>query len=343
MSSQATSEVQPHPSDVPCGESFAFALKTHDFDQLAVAVQGWNPRYRQLTPGRFDGELHAVQVNGILVARYSVNRVIQARGANPGDCYTLVPVSATNAAASWSGRSLKPGAIIILRPGQEHDHRATETETIAILSVPDSLLRRTAHGALGCDLEDLLAGRFALAAGPATGNTLQARLTRLLDCVATYPELLRHPAALKSLEEECLGCLVQVLSLAERDDKAGNFRVPNTLKVVRRAEEYMRAHLREPVTLSDLCREAGVSERTVLYSFREVLGMSPKAYFKAKRLNGLRRDLKSANPACTTVAEVAGQWGFWHTGNLAADYLRLFGELPSDTLGRGQVDCGFWT
>jgi AraC family ethanolamine operon transcriptional activator len=336
MPSPATSETQPHPSDVPCGESFALALKTHDFDQLAVAVLGWIPRFRQLSPGRFDGELHAVQVNGILVARYSVNRVIQARGAHPGDCYTLVPVSATNAAAAWSGRSLQPGAIIILGPGQEYDHRAAETETIAILNVPDSLLRRAAHVSLGCDVEDLLAGRFALAAGPATGNTLQARLTRLLDLVETCPELLRHLAARKTLEEECLGCLVQVLSLAERDGKAESFCVPNALQMVRRAEEYMRAHLREPVTLRDLCREAGVSERAVQYGFREVLGMSPKAYFKAKRLNGLRRDLKSADPACTSVAEVAGRWGFWHTGNLAADYLRLFGELPSDTLGRHQ-------
>jgi len=29
---------------------------------------------------------------------------------------------------------------------------------------------------------------------------------------------------------------------------------------------------------------------------------------------------------------VANAWGFWHMGQFARDYRRLFGELPSDTL-----------
>jgi AraC-like DNA-binding protein len=35
------------------------------------------------------------------------------------------------------------------------------------------------------------------------------------------------------------------------------------------------------------------------------------------------------------VNEIAARWGFDHAGNFAADYRRLFGELPSQTL-RGQ-------
>jgi AraC family ethanolamine operon transcriptional activator len=31
------------------------------------------------------------------------------------------------------------------------------------------------------------------------------------------------------------------------------------------------------------------------------------------------------------VQEIAQRWGFWHTGELAASYQRLFGELPSQT------------
>jgi AraC family transcriptional regulator, ethanolamine operon transcriptional activator len=62
------------------------------------------------------------------------------------------------------------------------------------------------------------------------------------------------------------------------------------------------------------------------------MGMSPKAYLKAKRLNAVRQDLKRAE--ANAVAEIANRWGFWHTGNFAADYLRLFGELPSQTRSR---------
>ncbi|MCK5375915.1 MAG: helix-turn-helix domain-containing protein, partial [Acidobacteria bacterium] len=32
------------------------------------------------------------------------------------------------------------------------------------------------------------------------------------------------------------------------------------------------------------------------------------------------------------VTDVANNWGFWHMGQFAADYRKMFGELPSQTL-----------
>ena len=93
----------------------------------------------------------------------------------------------------------------------------------------------------------------------------------------------------------------------------------------------MRAYLGEPLSLLNLCRELGVSDRTLHYAFQEVRGLSPMAYFRAIRLNAVRQELKTA-PDTATVHEIAQRWGFWHTGEFAAAYQRLFGELPSQTL-----------
>jgi AraC family ethanolamine operon transcriptional activator len=105
----------------------------------------------------------------------------------------------------------------------------------------------------------------------------------------------------------------------------------NRERLVRRADDYMRACLGEPLSLLELCRELGVSERTLHYAFQEVRGLSPMAYFRAVRLNAVRQELKTAADTAT-VHEVAQRWGFWHTGEFAAAYRRLFGELPSQTL-----------
>jgi AraC-like DNA-binding protein len=56
-------------------------------------------------------------------------------------------------------------------------------------------------------------------------------------------------------------------------------------RLVRRAEDYMRAHLGGPLSVLDLCRELAVSERTLHYAFQEVRGLGPMAYFQAVRLN----------------------------------------------------------
>jgi AraC family ethanolamine operon transcriptional activator len=68
--------------------------------------------------------------------------------------------------------------------------------------------------------------------------------------------------------------------------------------------------------------------------------MSPHAYLKAQRLNRVREDLKSALGDAGTVAAIAQRWGFWHTGNFAADYRRQFGELPSQTLNVVSAEAG---
>jgi AraC family ethanolamine operon transcriptional activator len=56
------------------------------------------------------------------------------------------------------------------------------------------------------------------------------------------------------------------------------------------------------------------------------------AYLKILRLHGIRRQLLRADPARTQIAPLAGEWGFHNPGHFAADYRRLFGERPRDTL-----------
>jgi AraC family ethanolamine operon transcriptional activator len=94
----------------------------------------------------------------------------------------------------------------------------------------------------------------------------------------------------------------------------------------------MRAHLGVPLSVLNLCRELAVSERTLHYAFQEVRSLSPMAYFQARRLNAVRQELKAADAGTATVHEIARRWGFFHTGEFAAAYRRLFGELPSQTL-----------
>jgi AraC family ethanolamine operon transcriptional activator len=103
-------------------------------------------------------------------------------------------------------------------------------------------------------------------------------------------------------------------------------------RLVRRAECCLGACLGEPLSLLELCRELDVSERTLHYAFQEVRGLSPMAYVKASRLNAVRQELKAASAGTATVREIAQRWGFWHNGEFAAAYRRLFGELPSQTL-----------
>jgi len=103
---------------------------------------------------------------------------------------------------------------------------------------------------------------------------------------------------------------------------------------VKRAEEFALAKAGEPFHVGDLCRAMGVSERTLEYAFKELLGMTPMAFLLRLRLHRVRRALLAARPGSTTVSAGALNGGFWHFGEFSRAYRECFGELPSATLRR---------
>ena len=105
-------------------------------------------------------------------------------------------------------------------------------------------------------------------------------------------------------------------------------------QIVKVAEEYALAHADERIYVTDLCKVAAVSERTLEYAFKEIAGLTPMNYLVRLRLHRVRQALLAAAPEATTVSIEALNWGFWHFGEFSRAYRECFGELPSDTLRR---------
>ena len=149
---------------------------------------------------------------------------------------------------------------------------------------------------------------------PEVFNVLQtqsvAQIELLEKLLTTLRSALQFESAPKDLTRECHSRLVQI------------------------AEDYALSHAAERLYVTDLCEAAGVSERTLQYAFREVVGMSPMAYLTRLRLHRVRQALRLATHASTTVTKEALRWGFWHFGDFSRAYKDSFGELPSDTLRR---------
>ena len=85
----------------------------------------------------------------------------------------------------------------------------------------------------------------------------------------------------------------------------------------------------DAVSIGSICRVSGCSISTLERAFREHAGIGPKAYLLRLRLNRVRTQLRRTS--ALSITDIANQNGFWHMGKLAADYRRLFGELPSQT------------
>jgi AraC family transcriptional regulator, ethanolamine operon transcriptional activator len=134
---------------------------------------------------------------------------------------------------------------------------------------------------------------------------------------------------------ELLETLLPVIGVAEQLEPTRRDRTRQAHSdIVRIAEAHALAQLGEHVSVSDLCRVAGASERSLQYAFREVMGMTPVAYLTRLRLHRVREGLLAGTHGSTTVTTEALNWGFWHFGEFSRAYKDCFGELPSDTLRR---------
>ncbi|AWM92527.1 hypothetical protein DJ564_17745 [Pseudomonas sp. 31-12] len=88
------------------------------------------------------------------------------------------------------------------------------------------------------------------------------------------------------------------------------------------------------ISLSDLRRCAGISERTLRSIFKEVFGVGPNRYLHIRRLHLVRVALSIANPNTGSVSQIACRFGFSDAGRMDSDYHRIFGEYPRQTLIR---------
>jgi len=111
-----------------------------------------------------------------------------------------------------------------------------------------------------------------------------------------------------------------------------NVSAQHARRVVQRTRDYLQTYTDRCVTVHELCEQLGSSPRALQDCFHKHLGLSPKAYLKARKLNEAHRELQNVDSTCASVRAVAERFGFWHLSQFAVDYRHLFGELPSVTL-----------
>jgi AraC-like DNA-binding protein len=104
---------------------------------------------------------------------------------------------------------------------------------------------------------------------------------------------------------------------------------------VHRACELIRARVAEPIRISEIARELGISPRHLQSGFRRHLGMTPHRFLRDCRLDEAHRLLSAAGPGHTTTS-IAYDCGFGHLSDFAHDYRSRFGESPSETLRRSR-------
>ena len=328
-------------SPVPVSDCGLRSVDSSDVDQHAENLTAWHQRYEQLAPGRFAGTLDEIWLDGLQLFRERTNLAVFETGdAWPGARTFAVPL-AMSGPATFLGRPVGPDSILVVDERDGLELRTPNLLDVACVSVPISTLE-----SLGAFLEDdahdkLLAQRRELPLPTPTMTGVRRGLADAFELLTANPAAARRPHARKAMRERLLDHLGSAVQLAAPEPRT-TLTTAAYHRITRQARDLVLSRPTEPMTVGDLCAALKVSRRTLQSCFQTVLGTSPHQYLRTVRLNGLHRALRQGRPG-DAVQVLAADWGFWHLSNCAADYRRLFGELPSVTLRRAQglnpADC----
>jgi AraC-like DNA-binding protein len=118
-------------------------------------------------------------------------------------------------------------------------------------------------------------------------------------------------------------------SLSKSDQSYRNITIAP--KNVIRAEEYMRAHLSQQISINELIGECGCSRNALFASFRNSRAYTPMAFLTEQRLLKARRLIQKSDTH-TAISTIARDCGFLHLPRFSQAYRKRFGELPSETI-----------
>jgi AraC family transcriptional regulator, ethanolamine operon transcriptional activator len=229
------------------------------------------------------------------------------------------------------GYTLEPGHMGLYQPGAEHQHSTRGPFTFATVAVSEDAVASAVTAIGGADWAPLTQPITLIRPDPRALRDLRRRLTVLATVAKRHPRRLGTAAARRDVEREVLDAVARALTSAERPKAVG--RPSSHSRVVEVVEEFLHANRGEHITVTDMCRAARATERSLRNAFGRVYGMGPNRFLRLHRLSEAHRMLRVALPS-QTVTRIATELGIWDLGRFAGEYRHLFGESPSETLAR---------
>ena len=299
-------------------------------DQDAVQLQSLPLRVRRVI----------VRLEAAAVVFHSVTQRVRAR-TSAREGFIAYVTFGPQARGTVNGLQVHPGLLLAAEPGSEASFvTEPEYQSIAVMLRPQDL---RAH--LAARQRE---GEFRLPCGVEIREANVERVRelfewgkRLVDTAARQPTLFNERPGLRmAAQVELFETLLETFRGAHDVDATRSDRTRQAHGlIVKIAEDYALSHVGDHLHVTDLCKVAAASERTLENAFKEVMGITPVAYLIRVRLHRVRKALQTATVASTTVSAEALNWGFWHFGEFSRAYKSCFGELPSDTLRRKQIQA----
>jgi AraC-like DNA-binding protein len=331
----------PKESDVAVGPPAVTSVEIGDLTRASEGIELFEQDAVQLQSTPLRARRIVVRLESAAVVFHSTNQRVRTRTKTLSGLVGYVTFG-PRATGTVNGLPITPDLMLAVEAETEVGFVAEAGyESVALLVPPDEM---RSHLGIRQRLHDFHApqGVEILKVGALMARGLFKLGKRLVETAARQPALFNERKDQRSAAQvELLEALLATLDTARDAEPSRDEQTRQAhSRMVKVAEDYALSHAGDYLYVTDLCRATGVSERSLEYAFKRVVGMAPMAYLTRLRLNRVRKALLTADRGSTKVSTVALNWGFWHLGEFTRAYKACFGERPSDTLRQRGADPG---
>jgi AraC-like DNA-binding protein len=301
-------------------------LDTRDVDEARTAIAAGYCEHR-LAVARTRNGFHAVQdewrVGRVRLhqLRYGVDVTIDAAPLNDSVLVSSPVKGVLTVLSEGKEHRYGPGEVVAIGPDHSFGLRWEEDCELRTVQIDRSIL--TTHGTeTGGGPSQLPSQHGASSSHASIWHTLSS----LLQTQATADA---STALLVNRLEGLIAAALLAYHTIPCSDGEFRWQAPRHLQ---EAITFIEAHADEPLTPADMASAAHMSIRALQYNLRRHTGLTPSEFLRGIRLERAYQNLVQADPAETTVAEIAHRWGFSNLGRFSRYYAERFGTLPSETL-----------
>jgi len=286
-------------------------LATHDIDPLCDAVTRLFGHHVVLACGRAEGgrRLVAQPVADVLIGTLQY-----------GSSFTVPQ----QCAGAMGHQLYGPGDVLAFNPDWVGRIELTAPGVYANTCIAPEQVLFGMRALLGTEPDRLPVFADHVAAGSAVAR----RALKVLQLLHEAPTVAgaSNPAIQRMRETWAVMELISIWphSYSPQLQAAGH---PAAPRAMRRALDYIAAHLDQPISVLDIARAASLGVRALTEAFRRNMNATPARYVRDRRLDAAR--LALATDASATVTGVAMRWQFSNPGLFARYFRQRFGQLPS--------------
>lgn len=304
-------------------------LEFYSIDEYRKGLINMEVYATQLSSGLFSCAQRQFQLPKIVIGDQLINTSMQFHAEITQDCFYIVIPRKGVDGVSVNGQNLLIDQPLVFKQYQEMLVRLPKhyPKHYVIVISSEELGRYYGNDNINILKERLEYQYFDKPAFSNDMNTL-VKLSMIIDSLLIKGGILNYQAVMDA-QETIIHLLCDFLTLSSTNFSISNIKKTRQLEIVNRALNYMNKTNNLKLTIPELAKVSFCCVRSLEYSFKQIIGMTPKQYIITCRLQDIHTTLKVDKTK--TIAELTNRHGIVNHGRFAQDYFKFFNEYPNDT------------